>query len=107
MARASERPFSDGREERVRGSGERGATGGSSERTARLGRREVRLRCGEGLKGAAVRTKTRDVRTAGANEVSAEDHNERIESSRLGFWRCSPPIHCLVFTNERRGRLMR
>ncbi|CDK40443.1 hypothetical protein BN903_53 [Halorubrum sp. AJ67] len=40
-----------------------------------------------GLEGAVARTKTRDVRTAGASNASDEDRSERIESSRLGLRR--------------------
>jgi len=69
---------------------------------ARLGRREVRTRDGVGLKGAAARTKTRDVRTARRErERPTEDRNERIESSRLGLWQSSAWSPWLI--NERLG----
>ncbi|GAA0716102.1 hypothetical protein GCM10009060_03600 [Halorubrum trapanicum] len=67
-------------------------TAGNPERTARLGRGEVRLRGGVGLKGAAGRAKHDDARTAEASEASDEDRSESRESSRLGLWRCAPSV---------------
>jgi len=43
-----------------------------------------------GIKGAAARAAQTTLRTAGANEVSAEDRNECAPPSRLGLWRLSP-----------------
>jgi hypothetical protein len=37
------------------------------------------------MEGAALSTKTRDVRTTGANIVSDEDRSERIESRARGL----------------------
>ncbi|MFC7188052.1 hypothetical protein, partial [Halorubrum yunnanense] len=52
---------------------------------------------------AAARTKARDARTAGTSDASDEGRSERTESSRLGLWRCFPPIRCQLFISERLG----
>ena len=123
VARADERPEGASRtREGVSRPEQRGG------RLTRLGRREVRLLCvpaseasgstevaaraakragtssgGAGLKGAVGSGKTAEVSTA-ANGVS-EERNEALDRSRLGLWRCSPPIRQRLFISERLGAL--
>ena len=107
LARACERPPKAVASQHARGTRR-------PEGAARLGRCEVRLPCGRvGLKGAAaipasgasgktrdeVSWKDEDARRKDRKERvkrATEDRGERIESSRLGLWECSPPIRSRI-----------
>ena len=87
----------------------------------RLGRREVRLRCGRvGLKGAvaggvAAGCQRREAPRCREDELRrrkhrrervkrvTEERSEAQESSRLGLWRCSQTVRQQLFIRERLG----